>query len=311
MNGGIKITSPNLVAGGDFTGDLNLGTNDLTLGPSKTTEINGTDTAINLVVGGITRVTVNNAGQMVLGNGTAAAPSLTFTGNTGTGILQSGTEVHVAVNGGDYFAFRSDGLLINSSLTNGIGFGASFTTNLRAAGAANPQWGVNSATPIAYQHNLAPSVTAGGATTDTAGANATIQPGDGVGTGGSGSIIFRTAPVATTGNAANTMAAAMTIAPTGIVTNKLVATAAAAPTIASATTIAPTTAIAFVSGITTIQTITPPSPISLGGGQITLIPTGVFVTGLTGNIALASTSVVSKALIMTYDVTTTKWYPSY
>lgn len=94
-------------------------------------------------------------------------------------------------------------------------------------------------------------------------------------------------------------------------TSGLFATRAAAPTIASAGTIAPTKAITFISGTTTIETITPPSPISLGGGQITLIPTGVFLTGVTGNIALASTSVVSKALIMTYDVTTAKWYPSY
>lgn len=89
------------------------------------------------------------------------------------------------------------------------------------------------------------------------------------------------------------------------------ATSAAAPTIASATTIAPTTQIVFVSGTTAINTITPPSPISLGGGQITLIPTDIFTTTTAGNIALASTAVVSKALIMTYDVTTTKWYPSY
>lgn len=89
------------------------------------------------------------------------------------------------------------------------------------------------------------------------------------------------------------------------------ATSAAAPTIASATTIAPTTQIVFISGTAAIDTITPPSPISLGGGQITLIPTGLFTTTTAGNIALASTAVVSQALIMTYDVTTTKWYPSY
>jgi hypothetical protein len=91
----------------------------------------------------------------------------------------------------------------------------------------------------------------------------------------------------------------------------LIATTAAAPTIASATTIAPTTPILFVSGTTNVVTITAPSPISLGGGQITIIPTGVFATTTAGNIALASTTVVSKALIMTYDVTTAKWYPSY
>ena len=85
----------------------------------------------------------------------------------------------------------------------------------------------------------------------------------------------------------------------------------AAPTVASAATIAPTKPISFVSGTTTINTITAPAPISAGGGSITLIPTGIFTTGTSGNIAIASTAIVSRALIMTYDATTTKWYPSY
>lgn len=88
-------------------------------------------------------------------------------------------------------------------------------------------------------------------------------------------------------------------------------TTAGAPTIASAATIAPVTPIAFVSGVITINTITPPAPISNYGGQITLIPTGIFTTGVSGNIAIGSTAVVSKALILTYDPITTKWYPSY
>lgn len=91
----------------------------------------------------------------------------------------------------------------------------------------------------------------------------------------------------------------------------LIAATAAAPTIASASTIAPTAPITLISGTTAIVTITAPSPISAGGGQITLIPTGVFTTTSAGNIAIASTAVVGKALIMTYDSTTTKWYPSY
>jgi hypothetical protein len=85
----------------------------------------------------------------------------------------------------------------------------------------------------------------------------------------------------------------------------------AAPTIASGTTIAPTKGITFISGAAAIATITAPSPISAGGGQITLIPTGAFTTTTGGNIALASTAVVNRALIMTYDSGTAKWYPSY
>ena len=56
--------------------------------------------------------------------------------------------------------------------------------------------------------------------------------------------------------------------------------------------------------------ITVPSEF-VGGGQITLIPTGLWSTGTSGNIAIATTGVVSKALILSYDATTAKWYPSY
>ena len=82
------------------------------------------------------------------------------------------------------------------------------------------------------------------------------------------------------------------------------------PTIASAATIQPTAPITFISGTTNVVDITPP-PSFVGGGQITLIPTGLWSTTTAGNIALATTAVVSKALIMTYDTAAAKWYPSY
>lgn len=106
-------------------------------------------------------------------------------------------------------------------------------------------------------------------------------------------------------------ATAVSIVASGAISGGLRGNLGAAPTVASATTIAPTTAVVLVSGTTTIETITAPAPIATLGGTIVVIPTGVFLTGVTGNIALASTSVVSKALHMTYDPTTTKWYPSY
>jgi hypothetical protein len=90
----------------------------------------------------------------------------------------------------------------------------------------------------------------------------------------------------------------------------LFATLNPAPTIASAATIQPLAPITFISGTTTINTITVPAEF-VGGGQITLIPTGLWSTGTSGNIAIATTGVVSKALILSYDATTAKWYPSY
>jgi hypothetical protein len=97
----------------------------------------------------------------------------------------------------------------------------------------------------------------------------------------------------------------------GVIANGNGTATQGAPTIASAATIAPVNPIVFVSGTTTINTITAPAPISTYGGSIKIIPTGAFATGTSGNIAIASTAVVSKMLEMTYDVQSAKWYPSY
>ena len=121
---------------------------------------------------------------------------------------------------------------------------------------------------------------------------------------GTGSAVFATTP---------TLVTPVIGAATGtsLVLSSFNAVSAAAPTIASAATITPTTPIVFISGVAAIVTITASTPISAGGGAITLIPTALFTWTTAGNIALAGTAVVSKALTMTYDATTTKWYPSY
>jgi hypothetical protein len=89
------------------------------------------------------------------------------------------------------------------------------------------------------------------------------------------------------------------------------ATDAVAPTVPSGSTITPLKPIAFISGTTVVNTISVPSVMLLTGGSITLIPTGAFTWTTAGNIAVAGTAVVNKALIMTYDYGTGKWYPSY
>lgn len=78
--------------------------------------------------------------------------------------------------------------------------------------------------------------------------------------------------------------------------------------IASGGTIAPTGNIHHISGTAAIATITVPAGCT-PTCQITLIPDGIFTTTTAGNISLASTAVVNKALIMTWDGT--KWNPSY
>jgi len=90
-----------------------------------------------------------------------------------------------------------------------------------------------------------------------------------------------------------------------------VGTAQAAPTIASSATIAPTTPITFISGVTDIDTITPPTTFSTTGGELTLIPTGIWHLTTAGNIALVATAVVSKPMRLVYDSGTSKWYHSY
>jgi hypothetical protein len=124
-----------------------------------------------------------------------------------------------------------------------------------------------------------------------------------------------TGVTASTGTGNNVLSASPTFTGTIVSANitysGLIATTAAAPTVASAATIAPTKPIVFVSGTAAIDTITAPTPIASGGGRITLIPTGAFTWTTAGNIALSGTAVVSRALDLIYDVTTTKWYPSY
>ncbi len=84
--------------------------------------------------------------------------------------------------------------------------------------------------------------------------------------------------------------------------------------IASSATIAPTKSLTHITGTNTISTITVPTAFSGGagrGGCLTLIPDGLWATDTSGNIALATTAVVSKTLTMCYDGGTSKWYPSY
>lgn len=79
--------------------------------------------------------------------------------------------------------------------------------------------------------------------------------------------------------------------------------------VASAGTITPTGPIFHVTGVSAIATINLPT--GLLSGCIDLIPDGAFTTTNAGNVAIASTAVVGKALRMCYDTGASKWYPSY
>jgi hypothetical protein len=79
--------------------------------------------------------------------------------------------------------------------------------------------------------------------------------------------------------------------------------------IASTGTIAPTAKVTHITGTNAIATITATG--ITDGDTIILIPDGAFTWTTAGNIAVAGTAVVNRALHLTYDATTTKWYPSY
>jgi hypothetical protein len=83
--------------------------------------------------------------------------------------------------------------------------------------------------------------------------------------------------------------------------------------IASAANIAPTAPLTHVTGTAQISYITVPAQFAQSGfgGCLRLIPDGAFTTGTSGNIASASTAVVSRTLEMCYDSATAKWYPGY
>jgi hypothetical protein len=50
---------------------------------------------------------------------------------------------------------------------------------------------------------------------------------------------------------------------------------------------------------------------AVGGCEFTVIPDAVFTWTAAGNIALAGSAVVNKALVFTWDAKNSKWIPSY
>lgn len=82
------------------------------------------------------------------------------------------------------------------------------------------------------------------------------------------------------------------------------------PVTASSTTIAPLSDLVVVSGTVAIATITPPLGTNVSQ-RVTLVPTGAWTLVTTGNIAVAATAVVSRAMTMFWSKSQQKWYPSY
>jgi len=79
--------------------------------------------------------------------------------------------------------------------------------------------------------------------------------------------------------------------------------------IASATVITPRGNFIRITGNTTIETITV-SPYLIGPLYVINTDSSVGVTGVTDNIALASTLTRYKLFVFVYDPSVSKWYPS-
>jgi hypothetical protein len=82
-------------------------------------------------------------------------------------------------------------------------------------------------------------------------------------------------------------------------------------TIAAAATIAPTTFHTILTGTTQVVTITIPYVGFSGTLAFTFTDGSPGATTTGGNIALATTVVQYKTVLMTYSQQTSKWYPSY
>lgn len=287
-------------------------------------------TGVLPVANGGTGVNALGAGVVTfLGTPTSANLAAAMTDETGTGANVFATSpTLVTPSANSYGSVAGNDLTVTATApaaittaqngNNAVFTGSDAVAGSSVAGAAN---GAN----VTLKAGNAQRLTSGSG----AGGNVTISGGSGIGGGGNGNVSFSTAAtsrwnisaagnfLANTDNALDFGASGASrprdvyIGRNEIITG-LQATSAAAPTVASATTIAPVAQISFVSGtVNPVTTITAPAPIASGGGQITLIPTGLWTTTTAGNIALGTTAIVNKALIMTFDVTTAKWYPSY
>ena len=102
-----------------------------------------------------------------------------------------------------------------------------------------------------------------------------------------------------------------TITATSLTTSAFTAMSGGVNTIASASGITPVKEITYISGTAAIDTINSQPPLTGANGTIILIPTGAFTWTTAGNIAVAGTAVVNRALHMTFVSGNAKWYPSY
>ena len=283
--------------------------------PTLVTPVLGAATATSLSVTGVSTLTGGAVVQgMTVGLGLAAVASNTAVGfevlkvnTTGNSNVGVGYQTLLANLIGEYnFAGGYQALKANNNGLENTAVGA-LALSANTGGDYNTAVGLSAlGTQISGNNNVALGYYSGNYET---GSNAFyVNNQDRTNTAGdkASSLMYGTF---------NATASSQTLAINAkLAVSEITGTRAAATTIASGTspTIAPTKSITFISGTSAITTITAVTPFdTLGGCTITLIPTGAFTWTTAGNIAVAGTAVVNRALTMTYDSATTKWYPSY
>jgi hypothetical protein len=208
----LDIADTTLAGSGSLAGSiLNLAQTWNTTGAPTAIKLNVTNTAsgaasnlLDLQVGGVSQFNITKSGKLNIGiygaNIDTTNPYYTsLNGYFGNIIRQSS---------GGWFSIVP-ALVID-------GGNAPFDTALTRGGIANLQIGGDDAAVPVAQTLSVQSVVAG--TTNTAGANFTIDGSQGTGTGAGGSIIFRTAKATTSSSTVNSLTEAMSINSNGLIT---------------------------------------------------------------------------------------------
>lgn len=146
------------------------------------------------------------AGSVLVGNGTAAAPSLAFASEPGTGLMFATTGTFITRNGVQYWYFDGNIPRFNNSSTGQIGWSSGGVTSAadtivsRGAAAATLQLGAaNAASPVAQTLQAQ-----GGSGTNIPGATLTIRPGAGTGSATGAALIVQTPTATGSGTTAQT-----------------------------------------------------------------------------------------------------------
>ena len=275
------------------------GTNNYAIGSVGNLLDNTTGT--NNVAIGTTVLANNISGDQNIGIGTLALVN----NDSGTGNLAIGYVAQQLRTSGNYNVGLGDNALAED-------VSSSFNTAVGAVALLNVTTGSNTAVGYRSGYLITTGTkntilgrytgNQGGLDIRTASNYIVLSDGDG------NPRAYWNAADATFGGALTTTGAITT---TSLTTSAFKAMSGGVNTIASASGITPTKEITYISGTAAIDTINSQPPLTGANGTIILIPTAAFTWTTAGNIAIAGTAVVGKALHMTYVSGNAKWYPSY